>query len=543
MIRPVSVAAALALAAISFSPAHAQIEQGSLAELDPWAVGALPRGEASPPRTLWRASDPAALVALYDRVPATIGSPAAARVLRMVLLAPGEAPAGDNIVAARKRFEALARMGAGDEIALMVSGSGEAKRDAGIALYATQADLGRGRLREACNRSGTIQSETPSPFILRLRVLCFAEAGEKEAADLAYEVARTTAAADPTLTWFQSAVAILNGAAPARPPVARYDTSLNAATSAAAKLRPPAQNALVNASVFALAIIARDENAPAGLRAQAAMKALRAQAISPDVARAAGRADSASRTPTALGLAMKEIDAATGAYAQALAIETVLKRSRPHGEFASMARLFAADIARLPIDPGTAPAATTFTRAMLVAGDVRNAHAWRRIADTVAGDPAVLGILDAALTIARNDNENARFAAERRIETAGAGAPGLVARDLTAIEALGLSIGAAAPAYVQRTTPALGRKPDPALMAQLTTAAERGAAGETAIYAALAVGDGAEQLDAAALAHILRALRTVGFGEAARAIAVEALVGGQARPIEAAPAPARSTRK
>jgi hypothetical protein len=210
-----------------------------------------------------------------------------------------------------------------------------------------------------------------------------------------------------------------------------------------------------------------------------------------------------------------------------------------------MSRLFAADIARLPIDPGTAPAAMTFTRAMLAAGEVRAAHAWRRIADTVAADPALLGILDTALTISRNDAENARFAADRRIETAPPASAGLVVRDLMALQALGFPIGANAPAFIQRNVAAAGRKPDPALMAQLDAAVQRGAVGETAIYAALAVGEGAEQLDAQSLTQIQRALVTAGLGEAARAIALEAVIGGQAKLLEApvAPAPARSTKK
>lgn len=530
-----TLAAAAALAALSFAPgfapyARAQaIEQGSLAELDPWAVGALMRGETAPPRTLWRQSDANGLALLFDRVPAAAGSPAALRLFRLVLLAPSEGPQGDTLIAARKRYEALARMGAGDEIVAMVSGSGEAKRDAGIALYATQADLGRGRLRDACRRVDTIQTDAPTPFILRLRALCFADAGEKESADLALDVARTAGGADPALTWFQGALAIVNGATPARPPMGRYDTSLNAAVSTAAKLRPPPQNALINASTFALAIVARDENTPGPLRAQAAQKALRLGVIAPDVARSAGRADAASRTPTALGQAMKEVDAATSPYAQALAIEAALKRARPHGEFAGMARLFAADIARLPVDPGTAPAAITFARAMLAVGDVRSAQTWRQLADTVSADASVLAILDAALTIARNDAASARFAADRRIETAAPAAAGLVVRDLQALDALGFPLGANGPGFVQRTAPAPGRKPDPALMSQLTTAAQRGAVGETAIYAGLALGDGAEQLDGAALAQVLVALRTVGLGDAARAVAVEALIGGQAR--------------
>ncbi|TPW06159.1 MAG: hypothetical protein FD124_1872, partial [Alphaproteobacteria bacterium] len=76
---------------------------------------------------------------------------------------------------------------------------------------------------------------------------------------------------------------------------------------------------------------------------------------------------------------------------------------------------------------------------------------------------------------------------------------------------------------------AVGRKPDPALMAQLVAAATRRAAGEVAIHAALALGGGAEELDTADLLIILAALREVGLGDAARAVAIEAVIGGQAR--------------
>ena len=526
-----SAFAAIVLAApvvvLAVSRAHAQaIEQGSLAELDPWAVGGLQRGETAFPRTLWRQSDPFALSALFDRVPVAPGSPAAIRIIRQTLLSPADAPSGDVVVAARKRYETLARLGAADEIVSMASGSGEAKRDPGIALYATQADLARGRLRDACRRAESIQPDTPPPFVLRLRALCFAEAGEKESADLALEVARSSGAGD---AWLQRVIAVMTGAAPARAPVARYDTSLNAAASIAGKVRPPPTNALVNASAFALAIVASSEDAPAVLRAQAAMKALRQGAITPAAARAAGRTEAGSRTPSPLGLAVTEVEAASVPYAQALAIEGALKRAKPHSEFAAYARLFAGDIARLPLDPGTAPAAATFTRALLATGDYRGAHAWRRIADTVASDPGLLGILDVALTISRNDAENARFAADRRIETAVARSVGLVTRDLMVLSALDLPIGAAAQDFVTRNIPAIGRKPDPALMTQLTTAAERRAVGETAIYAALVLGDGAEGLDAVPLVQVIAALRAVGLSEAARVVAIEATIAGQAR--------------
>ena len=115
------------LGAIDVSRAQS-IESGTLAELDPWAVGAIARDRALP-RDLWSQSDASTLSLLFDRVTPNIGSPAGAQLARQALLSPAAAPAGDTIVAARKRYEALARLGLADEIVSMVSGSGEAKRN------------------------------------------------------------------------------------------------------------------------------------------------------------------------------------------------------------------------------------------------------------------------------------------------------------------------------------------------------------------------------------------------------------------------------
>jgi hypothetical protein len=518
--------AALCTTPVAASNATAQsIESGSLAELDPWAVGAIRRDRALP-RELWAQSDPAALSLLFDRITPNIGSPAGAGLARQALLSPATAPAGDTIVAARKRYEALARLGLADEIVSMVSGSGEAKRDAGIALYATQADLARGRLSDACRRAAGIEAEAPPPFVLRLRALCAAAGGERDAADLALDVARAARAEDP---WLSSVVATLNGSPPARAAVARYDTSLNTAASLAAKLRAPPQNALLNASAFALAMVARDENAAPTLRAEAAGKALRQNTIPPDAARAALRALSGQRGAGPLTVAVAEADAAANAYARAVAVDSALQRSKPHVAFAATARLLASDIAALPVDPGTAPAAATFVRAALALGDRATAERWRQALDPGPANASLAAILDAALAIARDDATSAAEAADRRIATAGAAGARLARRDLAAMRAIGLPIGAAAEGFIARTPPAVGRKPDPALMAQLTTAATRRATGEVAIHAALALGDGAEALDTADLETLLIALRDVGLADAARVVAIEAIIGGQAR--------------
>ncbi|MGH6951575.1 MAG: hypothetical protein ACREH4_11910, partial [Vitreimonas sp.] len=133
-------ALAAAFTALSPLPALAQsnlpqpVETQQLGALDVWSVSALTRGDGALAPDLWRNSDPAFLAALFDRLPANYESPAAQALARRVLFSGGEAPRGeDAVTAGRKRFEALGRMGAADELATMAAGSGASLADVFIA--------------------------------------------------------------------------------------------------------------------------------------------------------------------------------------------------------------------------------------------------------------------------------------------------------------------------------------------------------------------------------------------------------------------------
>jgi hypothetical protein len=515
-----------AMGAEAYAQSSGAIEVGSLAELDPWGVGATPRGEAPLPRNIWVNSDAIAVAGLFDKLPQTFGSPTAVRMARRVLLAPGGAPSGDSIIAARKRFEGMARMGLADQLPTMASASREARADAAIAIAAAQAELARGRTSEACRRVDGIQTTETPAFALRLKALCQAISGETEAAQLAIEIAKAAGAGD---AWLESVIGLMNGVTPARPVAGRYDTSLNTLASLTAKLRPPARDALTGASAFSLMMLAQSGEAPIELRANAAAAALRQNLINADVARQALRDAVAQPRPGGLLKAQIEMDAASGVYAQALALEGVLRRANSQTEFLASARLFERELVGLPQDSGTAPAALTLARAALSLGDVNRASAWRRVADAATSDPAIVAILDLANAMSRNDADGVRIAAQRRIDTARPQAQGLVARDIMAVMAAGFELDQSSVAMIARAVPAPGRRIDPLLAAQLSSAAQRNALGETALVAALILGDGAERLDAATLTQVVRALQQVGLADMARAATVEALIAGQAR--------------
>jgi hypothetical protein len=210
-------------------------------------------------------------------------SPAALALARRVLFSGAEPPrGGDADAAARARFEALGKMGAADELAMMAAGAGAASTDVAIAQYAAQAELARGQRAQACTRGrNAAVSEQAPPFLLRLRAYCAAVGGDRAAADLALEMARAQNATD---AWYTGAVAAAGGAPGARPPIAHYDNSLSVQLSVAGQLRP-GPNPLANSSTLALVAVARSEQAPQPQRAQAAALAFRRGVISAQEAR------------------------------------------------------------------------------------------------------------------------------------------------------------------------------------------------------------------------------------------------------------------
>jgi hypothetical protein len=293
-----------------------------------------------------------------------------------------------------------------------------------------------------------------------------------------------------------------------------------------AKLKPAAQTPLSKSSAFSLALLARSGDAPPDLRVSAASQLLANGALAPNVARAAFRAAPAGPKSPALVRAAAELEVAANTPAKALAIEGALKGAKSHGAFATAAALFAADLASLPADASTAPAAPVFTRAALVLGDAAGVRKWRALIPSSFG-AGQLAAIDMADAVWRDDGALAVDAVRRRLQLTPTDVAGLATRDLLVLRAMGLLDGEPAKAFLAVHPAAAGKSPDN--LAQITAAAERGAAGETALQAALAIASGAETLDGRALETILAALYKVGLKAQARVVAVEALIGGQSR--------------
>ena len=516
LLAPVA-APSLALAQVA---PGAESSSAALPQLDGWSVSGLSRAQGALAPNLWAEADPTALAAALARLPTIYESPAALALARRVLLSGGTAPAGDAADALRRRFEALGKMGAADQLSVMAAGAGPSLSDPAVATYAAQAELARGRRPEACLRGRQANSPEPTPFLLRLRAYCAAVTGDRAAADLALELAR---GADDQ-AWYAGAVGAAAGAPGARPPAARYTSSLGVALSLAGQLRP-GPNPLNDASSMALVAVARAEAAPQPARAQAAAMAFRRGAIAASEARTILKATPAEITsglPPIL-TALRQVEAAPGTLPAAIAIAGVLRQAADKpADFAAASVFFKDDIAALQAAPDLA-SALLFARAALAAGD--SDLAGRLVASARAAGVANndLAPLDAALSLARGERgQTALMAVKRRIDGGGPAA----ARDAAILIAMGAPMDGAVGAYLLGNPPEGGARADSGAMTALLSAAERGSVGEAGILAVVAAGDGPATLDAGSLTLIIRALRQTGLEDHARAFAIEALLAG-----------------
>ena len=517
-------AIAVALPGAAMAQQLAGIETQQLRQLDAWSVGAISATQGGLPASLWTGTDPAFLAAALDRLPAVYESPAAQALARRVLLSGGDAPSGDAQPAARKRFEALGKMGAADELAIMASGSGPSLSDPAIAQYAAQAELARGRRAEACARGRQAQADAPPPFILRLRAYCAAVTGDRAAANLALDSIRGGGTDD---VWYAGAVSAAAGAPGARPPMARYDNSLTAQLSLAAQLRP-GPNPLGNASNLSLLALATSDAAPQPVRAQAAALAYRRGLISTANARAILHAtppEIASGLP-AIALALRQVEAAPGSLDAATAISGVLRAATTPADFYAASRFFHDDIIALNSAPDTA-ATIAFARAAIVVGDADNATRLVASARAANVEPDALAPLDAALQVLLSGQGRGDAGApKRRIDAAGASFRRVAARDVAIMGAIGFPLDNDVAAFLLANPPLTGAHADPALMLSLRGGVERRAVGEVGVLAVLIAGNGPSRLDTQSLCDLIGALKAAGLEADARRFAVEAILAG-----------------
>lgn len=165
------------------------VETAPLA-IDPFSMGVLTQANGALEASLWDGAEPQTIDGLLDRLPAHPSAPSLGEAMRRILLSSGEAPIGAGSSLGGKKLLALARAGFVEEARTIASLSNAERNDPWVGQGLAVADLLQGDVATACRRGANIASGRGETFWVKLRVLCYAEAGELDAADLTLNILR-----------------------------------------------------------------------------------------------------------------------------------------------------------------------------------------------------------------------------------------------------------------------------------------------------------------------------------------------------------------
>ena len=210
-------AAGIALTASATAQVNlpAPVEQSTLAR-DAFSTGTLHQGQGALPATLWKGAEAETLEFLLSQTPSRPTTPSLGEALRRTLLTSGAGPQGAPSSLGGRKLLALSRAGFAEETRTLASLSSAPRNDPHVGQALALTDLLEGDSATACKRNSALSSGRDAVFWVKLRVLCYATAGERDAADLTVNLLRERGALSETDEVFLSALA--TGAAPKTPP-------------------------------------------------------------------------------------------------------------------------------------------------------------------------------------------------------------------------------------------------------------------------------------------------------------------------------------
>jgi hypothetical protein len=255
--------------------------------------------------------------------------------------------------------------------------------------------------------------------------------------------------------------------------------------------------------------------------------------------------ETAKSLPVAAGDAVyvQTIFARTLPAAKASAFAAMLQRGQARGEFPYTAKLLARAAQEIQPLPETAWAAPEVTRVLIYNGDVARAESWfNALSPGSPSDQPTINAVQIHGWVAHPSSDLKRAmdldkALKWLVQTSAA--PGLnqdlakrrLVREFPVLAAMGMVLPPDGLWAADANSPGVALDIDgPALMEGMARAAEQGAAGEVILNAAILLkGQGVAAARSQTNAAIIRALRKLGMGGEARALAAEALLGAGQR--------------
>jgi hypothetical protein len=512
-----ALVAAQEVAQDNVRPRAAAVQSSMLQEVGPWGAAALPDGLSPLPSDLWRNSDPATLGLLLTKISPDQRFPSLQSLTRRTIFSGGTAPTNDPDIA-RARFEAANRFGPADATARLIFGVPRLASQIDLATIAIDAGLRVGRLEEACTLIEAVTAPPQGTVWLESRAACYALNNEAAAANLSVDLAKSRGLTD---TWLSRAIAAVEVPLAAPPPF-RVDSGRAVALSLRAKLKPPLTLSAIQ-DPMAISALVGTADFFATLEPQERMALVKNGASRGAIS----LATVVSQTP--------EIDPAASLppipaqiSQKMLAAPTIAQRSLE-------ARLALDDIKTvMATQPGIMTLADVplLIEAALWSGEGALA---RSIANL--SPPSLDARL--ALIVAMFEANNQTRSDDARLDAAGTDP---VKRRLAMRENLiawsaGLPITGGLSHLVQSGLPSAPAG-NAGLRAAMDLASGRGAKGEVALLVSLALqGVEPAAVDAETLTTAIKALRRVGFSDAARDLARDYLLASYVT------LPARQTTK
>ena len=552
---PAPLARAQAAAA---EPGPVQVQ--TLEQVEPFQVGARSGIAFAMPPQQWRGTTAAIATELISDLPQAGASPLLNRLAASVLLSPSDPPAGGkgNGALASLRLASVYRLGALEAVIDLAERSPGGLSDPENAAIASRAFLALGREDKACETAARLQKGRGAVFWLKLRAFCLARDGKTAAAELSADLA---AEADPDDTDFLLALNRMLSKDPAPvKPISALELAMARHAGAPVDLSeaPLALHSAMSHAQGLDGITAARRLARTGMLRPKTLARLylawpgpdpapKAAPQTPPDAGAAPQAKSAAPAPDDGGAALLQRAMAAKGDAQAAllyqsavqasshavraeAIATALHQESRFAGFLFSARLYAPLL--LTLTPADAPEAgrqTLFSYALLAAGRPKQARAFAQAGD--AGLPAAMARLFALYGAAvpepaRNAGAAAgEAAAAARLRYIDAMALGALHRPLPPPERQFLFAHAA---DVQEFAPC---------SAGARAAIRHGAAmkvrAATLLRAALMLADsGFDQAAPECGAAVIGALETLNLPRAARAAALEMMLGPRWRALD-----------
>lgn len=393
--RPAAAGALLSLLSLGIAvPAAAQpmifsrqgVEIDHLTAVDPESVGVNDQPPASLGIDLWQGSDRTQIVGLVRDLPRRIESPSLHALTRRLLLTTAKAPVSgissvQTLTAAR--VTTLASIGATADAATLLEAAGARSRGEAIARIELDMLLLNGQIDKACEAAAAGAGRYEAADWQYSVAFCRALQKDETGARLAVDLVRDSGAAE-YLPLNGILVEAVLGTKPPPLKFATMPTALQLAMLNAAQLPIP-REALSPERPDVQGAIARMENAPPGLRLEAAEMAVSNNALDgATLVDLYGKLDVPANGSAAAGraAAWRKLTALTDPAAKAKALkdflETARKRGNPGWRAAAAASLPVFDTLRP--DPAHATLAEEATRALLMAGRVPDARGWYALA-------------------------------------------------------------------------------------------------------------------------------------------------------------------